>query len=132
MPFRISMLWIMVPSGMWRSGIELPGLMSALRLATILSPTVEAVGREDVALLAVDVVEERDARGAVRIVLDRSDRGRNADLVAAPVDDAVALLVSTAAEAAGDAAVRVAPPVDGLVLEELRSGFLPGVSSLKS
>src|SRR5262249_35477183 len=34
---------------------------------------VEAVGREDERLLAVRVVKERDARGAVRIVLDARD-----------------------------------------------------------
>ena len=70
---------------------------------------LDAVGREDVALLAVDVVEEGDARGAVGIVFDRGDLGGNADLLAAKVDDAVALLVTAAAEAAGDAPVVVAP-----------------------
>src|SRR5580692_3455547 len=45
----------------------------------------EPVWGEDVALLAVYVVKERDARRPVRIVFDRRDAGRNADLVAAPV-----------------------------------------------
>ena len=62
--------------------MALPGLMSALRLEMTVSPTCEAVGREDVALLAVRVVEERDARRAVRVVLDRRDLGGDADLVA--------------------------------------------------
>src|SRR5262249_50631938 len=64
---------------------------------------LEVIGREDVALLAVGVMEERDARRAVRIVLDRRDDRRHADLVALEVDDAVAALVAAAAEARGDA-----------------------------
>src|SRR5689334_24266484 len=36
---------------------------------------------EDVALLAVEVVEEQDAAVAVRVVLDRGDLGRHAVLV---------------------------------------------------
>src|SRR4051794_17015303 len=79
----------------------------------------ETVGREDVRLLAVCVVEEGDARGAVGIVLDRRDRRRHADLRAAPVDEAVALLVSTTAEAARDAPVRVAAARLGLAFAEL-------------
>jgi hypothetical protein len=85
--------------------------MSALRLATIVADG-EPVGREDVPLLAVGVVEQRDARGAVRIVLDRRDRRRHADLVPLEVDDAVALLVPTAAEPRRDAAGLLRPPVE--------------------
>jgi len=70
---------------------------------------LEAVGAQDVALLAVDVVQERDARRAVRIVLDRRDLGGHAHLVAAEVDEPEAPLVAAAAEAAGDAAKVVAP-----------------------
>src|SRR6266545_3442431 len=69
----------------------------------------QAVGRQDVALLAVEVVEQRDAGGPVRVVLDRRHLGRHSVLVAAEVDDAVALLVATAAVPRGDAAVHVAP-----------------------
>ena len=74
----------------------------------------EAVRREDVRLLSIHVVEESEARGAVGIVLDRRDRRGNADLRALPVDETVALLVSTATEAAGDTAVRVAAAGAGL------------------
>src|SRR6266542_4873446 len=69
---------------------------------------VEPVGGEDVALLAVQVVEQGDAGGAVGVVLDRRDLGRHAVLVAAEVDDPVAALVATAAVPRGDAAVHVA------------------------
>src|SRR3954469_21987416 len=44
---------------------------------------LQAVGRDDVALLAVRVVQERDARRAVRVVLDVRDLGRHAVLVMA-------------------------------------------------
>src|SRR5690606_32922888 len=64
---------------------------------------LEPVGREDVRLLAVRVVEERDARRAVRIVLDRGHARGHPDLVPAEVDLTVAALVPAATEAAGDA-----------------------------
>src|SRR5690606_31839843 len=55
---------------------------------------LELLGREDVALRAVDVVQERDARGAVGVVLDVRDLGVDAVLVVATeVDDAVLALV---------------------------------------
>src|SRR5262249_24543836 len=54
----------------------------------------EADRREDVAARAVGVLEERDARRAVRIVLDRLDDGAHADLVAPEVDHAVQALVA--------------------------------------
>src|SRR5690606_3757734 len=53
--------------------------------------------RDDVALLAVGVVQQRDAAGAVRVVLDVRDLRRDAVLVVAPeVDHAVGALVATA------------------------------------
>src|SRR5205085_1758603 len=85
---------------------------------------LQAVRREDVRLLAVCVVEERDARGAVGIVFDRRNGRRHADLRALPVEDAIALLVPTATEAAGDAAMRIASAGPGLVLHELALGLL--------
>ena len=48
---------------------------------------------KDVALLAVDVMKERDAGGAVGVVLDGSDLGGHAVLVALEVDDTVTTLV---------------------------------------
>ncbi len=65
--------------------------------------------RDDVALLAVRVVQQRDARRAVRVVLDVRDLGRHAVLVVAPeVDQPVRPLVATALVAGGDLAVDVA------------------------
>src|SRR4051812_28281913 len=92
-------------------------------------PDAQAVRREDVALLAVDVVQQRDVRRAVRVVLDRGDLRRHAVLAALEVDLAVQPLGAAAAVAGGLAAVRVAPaallePLDeallGLGLRDLR------------
>src|SRR5690606_714486 len=70
-------------------------------------PLLELLGREDVALRAVDVVQQRDAGGAVRVVLDVSDLGVHAVLVAPlEVDDAVLALVPTT-DVAGRDATRV-------------------------
>src|SRR3954463_5292994 len=89
----------------------------------------QSVRREDVALLAVDVVQQRDVRRAVRVVLDRGDLRRHAVLAALEVDLAVQPLGAAAAVAGGLAAVRVAPaallePLDeallGLGLRDLR------------
>src|SRR5262249_32904658 len=62
-------------------------------------------GREDVALRAVRVVEQRDAGRPVRVVLDRGDLRRNAVLDALEVDHAEAALVAAALVARGHAAV---------------------------
>src|SRR5688572_3019906 len=72
-----------------------------------LGADVQAVRREYVALLAVDVVEERDPSRPVRVVLDRRDLGRNPDLVPAEVDDPVETLVSAPHVAGRHAALRV-------------------------
>src|SRR5690606_23221750 len=70
---------------------------------------LQLLGREDVALLAVEVVQQRDARGAVRVVLDVRDPGVDAVLVVAlEVDDAVLALVPAADVARGDPALVVA------------------------
>src|SRR3954447_7957893 len=66
---------------------------------TVLDPValLEPVRRDDVALLAVGVVQQRDPRGAVRVVLDVRDLGRHAVLVVATeVDHPVGALVATA------------------------------------
>src|SRR5262245_47312800 len=56
----------------------------------------KAVGRDDVAALAVHIVEEGDARRAVRVVLDARHPRRDSGLVAAEVHQTVALLVAAA------------------------------------
>src|SRR5262249_44640628 len=56
----------------------------------------EADRCEDVAARAVGILEERDARRAVRIVLDRLHDGSHAYLVATEVDHAIEPLVAAA------------------------------------
>src|SRR6185295_4980129 len=69
----------------------------------------QTVRSEDVALLAIGVVQQGDAGGAVRIVFDRRHLRRDAVLVALEVDGAVLLLVTAADEAGADATRRAAP-----------------------
>src|SRR3989442_6633818 len=70
---------------------------------------VQSFRRQDVALLAVRVVQQRDTRRAVRIVLDRRHTRRNRELVAPEVDAPVLPLVAAALPAGGDVALVVAP-----------------------
>src|SRR5690606_4521423 len=84
---------------------------------------LQALGSDDVAALAVDVAQQRDVRGAVRVVLEPLHARRDADLVALEVDDAVVLLVATTDVAGGDAAVVVAATGTALLLEQRRIGL---------
>ena len=72
---------------------------------------LQALRREDIALLAVGVVQQSDARRAVRVVLDVRDLGRHAVLVALEIDDTIAPLVTAALMPRRDAAVAVAAAV---------------------
>ena len=78
----------------------------------------QALGGQDVALVAVREVDEGDEAGAVRVVLDGRDLARDAEVVALEVDRAVQLLVTATAEARGDAAVVVVPGVIVEVLDQ--------------
>jgi hypothetical protein len=64
-------------------------------------------------------VQQCDAAGAVRVVLDRGNLGVEVVLVALEVDDAVLLLVATTLVTRGDAAVGVATTL-GVLLGEQR------------
>src|SRR5258706_1682590 len=70
---------------------------------------IQALGRQDVALLAVTVVQQRDAGRPVRVVLDARDPRRNGELVAPEVDAPVLPLVPAAHIPARDVALVVAP-----------------------
>src|SRR5258705_6715226 len=70
---------------------------------------VQALRRQDVALLAVAVVQQHDARGPVGIVLDARDARRNSELVAPEIDAPVLPLVPAAHIPARDVALVVAP-----------------------
>src|SRR5699024_5475670 len=70
---------------------------------------LQPVRGDDVALLAVPVVQQRDAGSAVRVVLDVGDLRRDAVLVVATeVDHPVGLLVAATDVAGGDPAAVVA------------------------
>src|SRR6267142_1646383 len=69
---------------------------------------LEAVRCDDVALLAVAVVQQREVRGAIGIVLDRRHPRRDAGLVAPEVDLPQHALGPAAPVAHGDAPVGVA------------------------
>ena len=68
----------------------------------------QTFGRDDIALDAVFVDEERNARGAVRIVLDGVDSGDHTVLIATEVDETDVSFVSAAAVAHGDHALIIA------------------------
>ena len=74
------------------SGIALPGFTSTWSPATTVSPDAKALRRQDVGLLAVRVLDQRDEGGAVRIVFDPLDGRRHVELAALEIDDAVARL----------------------------------------
>ena len=86
----------------------------------------QVLRRDDVALLAVGVVQQRDPGGAVRVVLDVRDLGRHAVLVVATeVDDAVGALVATTLVTGGDPALVVAAALLG---QRTRSATSPAWS----
>src|SRR5512140_2673215 len=64
--------------------------------------------RDDVALLAICIMQEGQARRAVRVILDRGDLGRNAKLLALEIDLADKTAIATAAMPDGHAAIGVA------------------------
>src|SRR6476646_8801787 len=70
---------------------------------------LEPLRVDDVALLPILVLHERDARRAIRIVLDLAHRGRLAEAVALEVDDPVLPLVPTPDATHRDVAVVVTP-----------------------
>src|SRR5699024_10149954 len=69
---------------------------------------VQALGSEDISLFTILVLDERDVRGAVRVVLERHNGCRHIQLLALEVDDTVLFLVAAADVTDGDAAVAVA------------------------
>src|SRR5262245_8358643 len=78
-----------------------------------------ALRRDDVATLAVDITQQGEKGGAVRIVFQALDLCVDAVLVALEVDLAVMLLVAAALVAHRDLAVRVAAAALFLALDEM-------------
>ena len=68
---------------------------------------VQILGGDDISFIAVKVVNERDPRVPVRIVLDRGNLPGNVELVPLEVDDSVESLRAAASVAHGDSAAIV-------------------------
>ncbi len=68
----------------------------------------EAVGREDVSLHAVGIMQQRDICGAIRIVFERGDDGGNPVAIALEIDQAKTALMPAAAMTRGHASAIVA------------------------
>ena len=99
------------------------GVRASLDDGALLQP----LRRDDVTLFAVEVVQERDVRGAVRVVLDVSDLSQHAVLVGATeVNDAVTALVAAATVTGSDVAVRVTA---ALLRERAQQRLLRGRTS---
>src|SRR5690348_3586819 len=85
---------------------------------------LQAVRREDVAFLAVHVMQQRDARRAVGVILNREDLRRNAELVALEINDTIALLHPAATMPGRDMTLIVAARAAVLLRDQraLRAG----------
>ena len=79
---------------------------------------VQTDGREDVPLFAVRILQERDVRAAVRVVLDARNFGGDAVLIAFEIDDAVFPAVAAADVANRDLALVVSAAALAHVLDE--------------
>src|SRR3546814_17339485 len=79
----------------------------------------QALWRQDVALLAVLILDESDEGAAVRIVLQARNLGRHVELAALEVHHAVEALVTAATAARGHPAVIVAAARLGQALGQL-------------
>ena len=97
------------------AGLDI-GLLAGLNGVTLL----DALGGNDVTLLAVGVVQQRDASGTVRVVLDVSDLGRHAVLVPTlEVDETVLALVGSTLAETGAGALLLAGAVEGVDVRHL-------------
>ena len=67
-------------------------------------------GCKDVRLLSVGILDERDAAGAVWIVLDANDGGRSIVLAALEINETIVAFVATTDVTAGDAAGVIPTP----------------------
>jgi len=85
---------------------------------------LEADGLNDVTLLAIRVVDERDTGAAVGIVLNRSDRAGDSVLLALEVDEAKLLLMTAAVMAHGHGAGGVTTTGAGLDGEQRLVRFI--------
>ena len=73
----ISMQWMFAPNGITRERKRVADFRRRIFARRHLGADFETVRREDVALLAVAIFEQRNARGPIRIVFDRHDVGHD-------------------------------------------------------
>src|SRR5918996_627957 len=85
----------------------------------------QPLGRQDVPLLSVRVVEEGDSGGPVGVVFDRRHLRGDAVLLPAEIDHPVLALVPTPLVARGDPAVDVPPGLLGLGTDQRLLRLLP-------
>src|SRR5690606_16373391 len=83
---------------------------------------LQALRRNDVATLAVRILDQSNMRRPVRVVFKTLNLFRSTVLVATEVDNAILLLVTTTLVTRGDATIVVATTVLGLVLGQRRIG----------
>ena len=79
------------------------GLLARFEQVADLDPD----GREDIPLLAVAIMQERNSRRAVGIVFDRRNFGRDRIFRALEIDDAILLAIAAALVAHRDMAVEI-------------------------
>src|SRR5690554_1588031 len=78
------------------------------------------LGRDDVATLAVGVLQQSNVSGTVRIVFDTLNGGGNAILVATKIDQTIVLLMTAPTMTRGDATIVVTSAGLALLLEQGR------------
>ena len=123
MPDFSSTLWMIVPIGMLRSGIALPGFTSTRSPAIDLVADGQTLRRQDVGNLVVLIADQRDEGGPVRIVFQALDRRGHVPLAALEIDDPVFGLVAATDPARRDASGVVAAALLGKPLGQRLLGL---------
>src|SRR5262245_57834250 len=79
---------------------------------------LQSRGSDNVSLFAIDIIDQGNARRAVRIVLDSRHFPRNAELVTLEVDDPIAALVASTAMADGHLPIIIATTCALLIFKQ--------------
>ena len=83
---------------------------------------LQALGGQNVATLTVQVLDQRNVRGTVRIVFQTLNNAYNTVFVATEVDQAIFLLVTTTLMTSGDTTIVVTTTVFALGFQQRRVG----------
>ena len=103
------MLWMIVPTGNRGQRHRIARLDINARAGNHRIASLQALRRQNVGQLAIGILDQRNERGTVRVIFQTLDRRGHIVFATLEVDDTISLLMSTAAEPAGDAAVVVTP-----------------------